>query len=69
MIIVYDVLHYCSDTTKDVLIASTYIHLKCNGFGKFVSDLPSVCPQILLSGPTGISVILVYGFDIFIFCY
>ncbi|XP_057425216.1 uncharacterized protein LOC130718616 [Lotus japonicus] len=45
--------YYLSDTTKDVLIASTYIHLKCNGFGKFVSDLPSVCPQILLSGPTG----------------
>ncbi|KAK2369194.1 AAA-type ATPase family protein [Trifolium repens] len=40
-------------TIKNVLIASTYIHLKCSGFGKYASDLPSVCPQILLSGPSG----------------
>ncbi|XP_045830782.1 uncharacterized protein LOC123921896 isoform X4 [Trifolium pratense] len=45
--------YYISDTTKNVLIASTYIHLKCNGFGKYASDLPSVCPRILLSGPSG----------------
>ncbi|GAU39552.1 hypothetical protein TSUD_38050 [Trifolium subterraneum] len=45
--------YYLSDTTKNVLIASTYIHLKCNGFGKYASDLPSVCPRILLSGPSG----------------
>ena len=45
--------YYLSDTTKTVLIASTYIHLKCNGFGKFASDLPSVSPRILLSGPAG----------------
>ncbi|CAL5208915.1 unnamed protein product [Lathyrus oleraceus] len=45
--------YYLSDTTKNVLIASTYIHLKCNGFGKYASDLPSVSPRILLSGPSG----------------
>ncbi|ESW15837.1 hypothetical protein PHAVU_007G106400 [Phaseolus vulgaris] len=45
--------YYLSDTTKNVLIASTYIHLKCNGFGKYASDLPSVSPRILLSGPAG----------------
>ncbi|KAL0391111.1 UNVERIFIED_CONTAM: protein MSP1, partial [Sesamum calycinum] len=41
------------ETTKNVLIASTYIHLKCNKFVKFTSDLPTVCPRILLSGPAG----------------
>ncbi|XP_054817276.1 uncharacterized protein LOC129316897 [Prosopis cineraria] len=45
--------YFLSDTTKNVLIASTYIHLKCNGFTKYASDLPSVCPRILLSGPAG----------------
>ncbi|KAL2518965.1 AAA-type ATPase family protein [Abeliophyllum distichum] len=45
--------YYLSETTKNVLIASTYIHLKCNKFAKFTSDLPTVCPRILLSGPAG----------------
>ncbi|KAF7818214.1 ATPase family AAA domain-containing protein 1 [Senna tora] len=45
--------YFLSDTTKNVLIASTYIHLKCNGFAKYASDLPSVCPRIMLSGPAG----------------
>ncbi|XP_027364492.1 uncharacterized protein LOC113871597 isoform X3 [Abrus precatorius] len=45
--------YYLSDTTKNVLIVSAFIHLKCNGFGKYASDLPSVAPRILLSGPTG----------------
>ncbi|RDX71267.1 hypothetical protein CR513_49412, partial [Mucuna pruriens] len=45
--------YYLSDTTKNVLIASTFIHLKCNGFGKYASDLSSVSPRILLSGPAG----------------
>ncbi|KAK6120213.1 hypothetical protein DH2020_046119 [Rehmannia glutinosa] len=45
--------YYLSETTKNVLIKSTYIHLKCNKFAKFTSDLPTVCPRILLSGPAG----------------
>ncbi|PIN11316.1 AAA+-type ATPase [Handroanthus impetiginosus] len=45
--------YYLSETTKSVLIASTYIHLKCNKFAKLTSDLPTVCPRILLSGPAG----------------
>ncbi|GFP85608.1 ATPase family aaa domain-containing protein 1 [Phtheirospermum japonicum] len=45
--------YYLSETTKKVLIASTYIHLKCNKFAKFTSDLPTVCPRVLLSGPAG----------------
>ncbi|CAI9297175.1 unnamed protein product [Lactuca saligna] len=45
--------YYLSETTKSVLIASTYIHLKCNQFVKYASNLPTVCPRILLSGPAG----------------
>ena len=58
----YDVFLCYSDTTKNVLIASTYIHLKSNGFGKYASDLPSVCPRILLSGPAGSAVIMHFFF-------
>lgn len=42
-----------SDTTKNVLIASMFVHLKCNKFVKHASDLPILSPRILLSGPAG----------------
>ncbi|XP_022992485.1 uncharacterized protein LOC111488805 [Cucurbita maxima] len=45
--------YYLSDTTKNVLIASMFIHLKCNKFVKHASDLPISSPRILLSGPAG----------------
>ncbi|OMO81888.1 hypothetical protein COLO4_23369 [Corchorus olitorius] len=45
--------YYLSDTTKNVLISSTYVHLKCNKFAKYASDLPTMSPRILLSGPAG----------------
>ncbi|XP_059295033.1 uncharacterized protein LOC132048122 isoform X1 [Lycium ferocissimum] len=45
--------YYLSENTRNVLIASTYIHLKCNKFAKYTPDLPTVCPRILLSGPAG----------------
>ncbi|PSR94765.1 Spastin like [Actinidia chinensis var. chinensis] len=45
--------YYLSEATKNVLIASTYIHLKCDKFAKYTSDLPTVFPRILLSGPAG----------------
>ncbi|XP_071738324.1 uncharacterized protein [Rutidosis leptorrhynchoides] len=45
--------YYLSETTKGVLIASTYIPLKRNEFVKYASDLPTLCPRILLSGPAG----------------
>ncbi|GKE12539.1 hypothetical protein Tco_1416090 [Tanacetum coccineum] len=41
------------ETTKNVLITSTYIHLKLNEFVKYATDLPTLCPGILLSGPAG----------------
>lgn len=46
-------LHCFSDTTKNILIASIYIHLKCNKFVKYASDLATASPRILLSGPPG----------------
>ncbi|KAL2535301.1 AAA-type ATPase family protein [Forsythia ovata] len=45
--------YYLSEITKNILIASTYIHLKYNKFAKFTLDLPTVCPRILLAGPSG----------------
>ncbi|KAJ8527276.1 hypothetical protein K7X08_029753 [Anisodus acutangulus] len=45
--------YYLSETMKNVLIASTYVHLKCQKFTKYASDLPTLCPRILLSGPAG----------------
>lgn len=48
-------IFFDSETTKNVMIASTYINLKCNKFAKYTSDLPTVCPRILLSGPAGIA--------------
>ena len=46
-------LFYNSDTTKKVLIAAAFIPLKCGRLSKYASDLPTVCPRILLSGPAG----------------
>ncbi|XP_076915850.1 uncharacterized protein LOC143575331 isoform X2 [Bidens hawaiensis] len=48
-----DFPYFLSETTKSVLISSTYIHLKRNEFVKYASDLPVLCPRILLSGPAG----------------
>ncbi|WCJ21355.1 P-loop containing nucleoside triphosphate hydrolases superfamily protein [Euphorbia peplus] len=46
--------YYLSDTTKKVLIGSVFIHLKCSKkFPKFPSDLPTVSPRIMLTGPAG----------------
>lgn len=50
----YAIFKPYSETTKGVLIASTYIHLKRNEFVKYASDLPTLCPRILLSGPAGL---------------
>ncbi|XP_047939920.1 uncharacterized protein LOC125187380 [Salvia hispanica] len=45
--------YYLSETTKNVLVASSYIHLKCPNMVELISELPAVCPRILLSGPEG----------------
>ncbi|PIA44436.1 hypothetical protein AQUCO_01700199v1 [Aquilegia coerulea] len=45
--------YYLSESTKNRLIASAYIHLKRQKFVKFTSNLPTVGPRILLTGPSG----------------
>ncbi|XP_010259604.1 PREDICTED: uncharacterized protein LOC104598971 isoform X2 [Nelumbo nucifera] len=45
--------YYLSESTKNILIASTYMHLKCKEYAKYITDLPTVSPRILLSGPSG----------------
>nr|XP_016509713.1 PREDICTED: uncharacterized protein LOC107827147 isoform X3 [Nicotiana tabacum] len=43
--------YYLSENTKNVLIASSYIHLKHKEQVKYTSELPTINPRILLSGP------------------
>ncbi|XP_021775363.1 uncharacterized protein LOC110739217 isoform X1 [Chenopodium quinoa] len=45
--------YYLSETTKNVLVAAAYIPLKCSKMLKYASELPTVCPRVLLSGPAG----------------
>ncbi|CAN6468339.1 unnamed protein product [Victoria cruziana] len=45
--------YYLSENTKNALISPIYIHLKRKEFAKFATDLPTVSPRILLSGPSG----------------
>ncbi|KAL9228183.1 hypothetical protein vseg_003790 [Gypsophila vaccaria] len=44
--------YYLSETTKSILIAAAF-PLKNNKLLKYASDLPTVSPRILLSGPAG----------------
>lgn len=43
----------CSENTKNVLIAASFIHLKYKDHSKYTSELNTVNPRILLSGPAG----------------
>ncbi|XP_022137420.1 uncharacterized protein LOC111008871 isoform X6 [Momordica charantia] len=45
--------YYLSENTKNVLIAASFIHLKHKEHSKYTSDLNTVNPRILLSGPAG----------------
>ncbi|KAB1217354.1 Protein MSP1 [Morella rubra] len=42
-----------SENTKNVLIAASFIHLKHKEHAKYTSELTTVNPRILLSGPAG----------------
>ncbi|XP_057516053.1 uncharacterized protein LOC130797476 isoform X2 [Amaranthus tricolor] len=48
-----DFPYYLSENTKNVLISASYIHLKHKEHAKYTSELPTVNPRILLSGPAG----------------
>jgi hypothetical protein len=41
-------------TQKNVLIAASFIHLKHKEHAKYTSELTTVNPRILLSGPAGL---------------
>jgi hypothetical protein len=43
----------CSENTKNVVIAALFIHLKHKEHAKYTSELTTVNPRILLSGPAG----------------
>ncbi|KAM3381305.1 putative protein isoform X1 [Capsicum galapagoense] len=45
--------YYLSENTKNVLIAAAYIHLKHKEQVKYTSELATINPRILLSGPAG----------------
>ncbi|MBA0548043.1 hypothetical protein Golob_019163 [Gossypium lobatum] len=45
--------YYLSENTKNVLISASIIHLKHKEHVKYTSDLTTVNPRILLSGPAG----------------
>ncbi|XVE56603.1 hypothetical protein DITRI_Ditri04bG0024300 [Diplodiscus trichospermus] len=45
--------YYLSENTKNVLISASCIHLKHKEYAKYTSDLTTVNPRILLSGPAG----------------
>eukprot|EP00268_Persea_americana_P067935 TRINITY_DN93_c0_g1_i9.p1 TRINITY_DN93_c0_g1~~TRINITY_DN93_c0_g1_i9.p1 ORF type:complete len:1066 (-),score=263.43 TRINITY_DN93_c0_g1_i9:375-3227(-) len=45
--------YYLSESTKNILITASFIHLKKSEFTKFTAELPTVSPRILLSGPAG----------------
>ncbi|KAK2978189.1 hypothetical protein RJ640_030362, partial [Escallonia rubra] len=48
-----DFPYYISENTKNVLIAASYIHLKHREQAKYTSELPTLNPRVLLSGPAG----------------
>ncbi|KAJ6672255.1 AAA ATPASE putative [Salix viminalis] len=45
--------YYLSENTKNVLIAASFIHLMHKKYAKYTSELNTVNPRILLSGPAG----------------
>ncbi|CAN8237774.1 unnamed protein product [Cochlearia groenlandica] len=46
--------YFLSGTTKDVLIASIYVHMNGGSkYAEYASDISTRCPRILLSGPAG----------------
>lgn len=53
------VFNFCSENTKNVLIAASFIHLKRKEHAKYTTQLLTVNPRILLSGPAGLSDLLV----------
>jgi len=47
-------MSFCSESTKNVLVAACFMHLRHKEHEKFTSDLTTINPRILLSGPAGV---------------
>ncbi|KAI4336307.1 hypothetical protein L6164_014847 [Bauhinia variegata] len=45
--------YYLSENTRNVLVAACFIHLKHKDHAKYTTDLTTINPRILLSGPAG----------------
>ncbi|XP_014508990.1 uncharacterized protein LOC106768376 isoform X4 [Vigna radiata var. radiata] len=45
--------YYLSESTKNVLVAACFMHLRHKEHEKFTTDLTTINPRILLSGPAG----------------
>ncbi|KAF9668010.1 hypothetical protein SADUNF_Sadunf15G0082300 [Salix dunnii] len=45
--------YYLSENTKNVLIAASFLHLKHRKHSRYTSELTTLNPRILLSGPAG----------------
>ncbi|KAG1365229.1 putative ATPase family AAA domain-containing protein 1 [Cocos nucifera] len=45
--------YYLSENTKNVLLSCACIHLECKDFIRYATEISSVNPRILLTGPTG----------------
>lgn len=48
--------YFCSENTKNVLLAVSHIHLnkENTGYALYASDFTTLNPRILLSGPAGL---------------
>lgn len=57
-------MSFCSENTKNVLVAACFMHLMHKEHEKFTADLTTINPRILLSGPAGVWV-LYYCFPSF----
>ncbi|BBN06651.1 ATPase family AAA domain-containing protein 1 [Marchantia polymorpha subsp. ruderalis] len=45
--------YYLSESTKSLLVTSTFVHLKRSNYAKYAAELPAISPRILLTGPSG----------------
>jgi hypothetical protein len=45
--------YYLSESTKSLLVTSTFIHLKRSEYAKYTAELSAISPRILITGPSG----------------
>ncbi|CAM6107945.1 unnamed protein product [Calypogeia fissa] len=45
--------YYLSESTKSLLVTSTFIHLKKVEYAKYTAEIAAISPRILITGPSG----------------